>query len=68
MKEINDLKKSVRDHVEKLEKKGLYLEQIYLEYTRQEDFASSPPLQRPAKREVVVKLSSKIDTQKPVWF
>ncbi len=68
MKEIDDLKKSVREHVEKLEKRGLYLEQIYLEYTREGHDYNPLEILKSDKREIIVKFSSKVDTIKPVWF
>ena len=70
MKEVEDLKISVRKHVEKLEKKGLYLEQIYIEYTRRPDYSGSPTQQQPDQRKVVIKLSSDQNTSKlsPIWF
>ncbi len=68
MKVIDDLKQSVQEYVERLENNGLYLEQIFIEYTREAHSPGDTAQRPPDKRKVVVKLSSSRDTVKTIWY
>ena len=71
MKELDELKQAVRIHCNKLEKQGLHVDSIHIEYTRQaQSFGAHPEFdKKPDNREVVIKLSTKRDSaSRAIWI
>ena len=65
MKEIEDLERSIKEHFDKLSKKGLIITDIYIEYDTHYSVARDKI--KPDSRKVIVKLTTQKERDS-VWI